>query len=100
MPSSDDTDVFNINFTKETLAAIRNEKSSLIEITKKITNEMVGVREQLIKHVFKYNNKNVIHIPVHFLRLIQNIKHQFNIQRDSLVDISPFQLYELLNKTF
>ena len=100
MPSNDDTDVFNINFTKETLSAIRNEKKDLVEITKTVTNEMIGVREELIKHVFKYNNKNVIHIPVHFLRLIQNIKHQFNIQRDSLVDISPFQLYQLLNKTF
>ena len=100
MPSNEDTDVFNINFTKETLSAIRNEKKDLVEITKTVTNEMIRVREELIKHVFKYNNKNVIHIPVHFLRLIQNIKHQFNIQRDSLVDISPFQLYQLLNKTF
>ena len=100
MPSNEDTDVFNINFTKETLSAIRNEKKDLVEITKTVTNEMISVREELIKHVFKYNNKNVIHIPVHFLRLIQNIKHQFNIQRDSLVDISPFQLYQLLNKTF
>ena len=76
MPSNEDTDVFNINFTKETLSAIRNEKKDLVEITKTVTNEMISVREELIKHVFKYNNKNVIHIPVHFLRLIQNIKQR------------------------
>ncbi len=100
LPSQKTNDIFNINFTKDALQSMRMEHNKLVDITKKITNEMINIRELLITHVFKFINKSIIHIPVNFQRLIQYIKHQFNIQKDSMVDISPFKLYELLNKSF
>ena len=41
-----------------------------------------------------------INIPVHFRRIINNIHNQLSIQSNSLVNITPIELYELLDETF
>ena len=61
---------------------------------------MLDAREQVIIHVFKFTDKSGIHIPVHFQRIINNIHNQLSIQSNSLVNITPLELYELLDDTF
>jgi DNA-directed RNA polymerase II subunit RPB1 len=45
-------------------------------------------------------DKTDIHIPVHFHRIINNIHNQLSIQSNSLVNITPYELYELLDHAF
>jgi DNA-directed RNA polymerase II subunit RPB1 len=61
---------------------------------------MIESREKMVKNVFKFIDNTRIHIPVHFQRIIDNIHNQLSIQTNSLVNITPIEMYELLNKTF
>ena len=57
-------------------------------------------RDAIIKHVFKFLNNTKVNLPVHFKYIINNIQNQFNIQNNSIVDITPLELYDQLDKTW
>ena len=61
---------------------------------------MIESRNSVVQHVFKYVDSTGIHIPVHFRRIINNIHNQLSIQSNSLVNITPFELYELLDDAY
>ena len=61
---------------------------------------MIESRDDVIKHVFKYTDSSTIHIPVHFRRIINNIHNQLKIQSNSLVNITPIEMYKLLDKSY
>ena len=61
---------------------------------------MIENREKLLEHVFKNTDNIVLHIPVHFLRIMNNIQHQMNIQSNFVVDITPLETYSLIDKYF
>ena len=50
-------------------------------------------------NIFNNEDNIKVHAPVNFLRIINNIQHQLNIQSDSMVNITPYELYILLEKT-
>ena len=49
---------------------MKKERVKLNNKTKEIIDMMVNVRDDLIKHVFNHEGKAVVHIPVHFGRLL------------------------------
>ena len=51
----------------------------------------------MVNDVFKYKDDITIHIPVHFNRLIYNLENQLNIHKNSMVDITPYEVMELLD---
>ena len=59
---------------------------------------MIEARERVVRDVFKFIDGTTINIPVHFRRIINNIHNQLSIQSNSLVNITPIELYELLMK--
>ena len=61
---------------------------------------MIEARERVVRDVFKFIDGTTINIPVHFRRIINNIHNQLSIQSNSLVNITPIELYELLDETF
>ena len=52
-----------------------------------------------MKHIFNYNNNKRVHVPVKFSRIIANVQHQLNIQRDSIVNITPYEVYLKIEET-
>ena len=58
---------------------------------------MLEARELLIKNVFNYENSSTIHQPVNFRRIIGNVQNQFNIHKDSMVNISPNEIYDWID---
>ena len=61
---------------------------------------MIEQRENIMKHVFKYKNDDTVYVPVAFKYVIDNIKNQTYIQSNNKSDITPLELYELLDSTF
>ena len=92
--------LFKSNFTKETITRMKKQKKSLIAATQAIVNEMIEGRRLLVTKVFHNDYDSRIHIPVNFGRIINNIKYQLELQNSSFVDITPFEAYELIEKTF
>ena len=86
--------MFKGNFTKEAIARMKKQKKALVNITKKIIEEMIEGRHLLLRKVFQHDFSSRVHIPVNFRRTINNIQHQLHIKNSSLVDITPYELYE------
>ena len=43
---------------------------------------MIQNRKYLVENVFKFTNKNSVHLPVNFKRVMKNLQHQLNIQKN------------------
>ena len=57
------------------------------------------MRDKIMKNIFNFEDNIRVHLPVKFSRIINNIQHQMNIQSDSMVNITPYELYMKLDKT-
>ena len=54
---------------------MKKQKKELNVRVSRIIGNMIENRNQLLKHVFDYNlGNNLIHIPVHFLRIMNNVQ--------------------------
>ena len=91
---------YKSNFTKSSISRMKVQKKKLIKFTKAIIKEMIKGRALLIHKVFQNDYNSRVHLPVNFKRIINNIQHQLNIQNSSLVDITPYEVYELIEETF
>lgn len=96
--SSDD--ISTVNYTKSALKRMKGQKQDLISETQGIIDYMLEARENLVKHVFNYSDNTTIHIPVNFRRIIVNIAEQLKYQKNSMVNITPLETYNLLKDNF
>ena len=92
--------ILTTNYTKAALKRIKKQSQQLISKTAEMVNYMIKSRDDIVADVFKFMDKTDIHIPVHFHRIINNIHNQLSIQSNSLVNITPYELYELLDHAF
>jgi len=101
MPLDDSSDaIITTNYTKDTIKRIKKQKTQLIKKTAEMIAFMIESREIVVENVFKFTDRTEINIPVHFRRIINNIHNQLSIQSNSLVNITPIELYELIDETF
>ena len=88
--------LFKSNFTKDAITRMKKQKSDLIAFTKKLIKFMIRGRKLLVEKVFQHDYDARVHVPVNFKRIIKNIRHQMHIQANSLVDITPYEVYMLV----
>tara|TARA_B110000483_G_scaffold144911_1_gene172943 strand:+ start:330 stop:6242 length:5913 start_codon:yes stop_codon:yes gene_type:complete len=101
MPLDNIQDNFiSTNYTTSTIKRLNGQKDKLKIKTGEMIKYMIESRDDVIKHVFKYTDSSTIHIPVHFRRIINNIHNQLKIQSNSLVNITPIEMYKLLDKSY
>jgi DNA-directed RNA polymerase II subunit RPB1 len=83
-------------FTKETISRMKKQTDALNSKTEEYIKKMIEGRNKLVENVFNYENNQKVYIPVNFNRIINNIQKQQQLQSNSLVDITPFEVYELI----
>ena len=93
-------DVTTVNYTKAALKRMKKQKPELITETQGIIDYMLNARDILVKHVFNYSDNTTIHIPVNFRRIVVNIAEQLKYQKNSMVNITPLETYNLLKDNF
>ena len=100
VPLDDTTsEMFTTNYTKAAIKRLKRQKDTLNAKLETMINEMLVNRKYLVENVFKFTNKNNVHLPVNFKRVMQNLQHQLNIQKTSMVDITPLEIYKILDFT-
>jgi len=92
--------LFKSNFTKDTIKRMKKQKSDLIDFTKKMVIFMTEGRRLLVEKVFQNDYDSRVHVPVNFKRIINNIQQQMHIQGSSKVDITPYEVCEMLEQSF
>jgi DNA-directed RNA polymerase II subunit RPB1 len=87
----------SVNFTKAVISRMKKENTQLKIKTKQMINAYIENRKLLVENVFNYNSEIKVFVPVHFKRIINNIEKSLNINKNSMVDISPLELYKMLD---
>ena len=87
-------------FTPNVQSKLNRENNELTSKSKEYTNMFLSQREKIVENVYNNENNNKVYIPVKFSRIINNIKNQMHITKDSLVDITPLEYCKILDETF
>lgn len=87
-------------FVKSAYSRQKKQEERLTEKCVFYTDFMIKSRDKIIKNVFNYKGDKVVRVPVAFAYIIHNIMGQQNINPNSLVDITMFEAYEMIENTF
>lgn len=93
-------DAFTTNYTTEANNLLRIQQKDLMEKTHKYIMEMIEARDQIVANVLDNRDESSIRVPINFQRLIFNIKNQIGITASSMVDITPLDTFNMIEKTF
>ena len=98
----DDTSksIFTTTYDEPTRKRMKKQKKKLQYKLSQLIEYMIKSREKLLKNVFNYEKNIVLHIPVHFHRIMNNLQHQLNIQPDFIVNITPLEMYEIIDDAY
>jgi DNA-directed RNA polymerase II subunit RPB1 len=72
----------------------------MMDYCNKYTQFMIEMRDELVKNVFKYKDESTVNSPVGFAFIIGNVQGQTNITVSSLVDITPVEAFQMIEKTY
>jgi DNA-directed RNA polymerase beta' subunit/sporulation protein YlmC with PRC-barrel domain len=87
-------------YTKDAQKLAKQQTIDLKSKSKQYINMMIESRKTLIEEVFQYKDESAVKIPVHIERTIQTIQGNLNINANSLVDITPLAVYEMVEDMF
>jgi len=100
-------DLFKYDFKNNKLnklyltpSAIKSFNSNVSELKKRIIKEthmLIDQRDEYIKNVTEYISDSMIHLPISFNQTIHNVKNQFEIQETSISDLSPLEMYSIID---
>ena len=87
-------------FLKNTMTRYKKQLPEMLKYCSKYTDMMIKMRDIIIKNVFGNKGDSSVNCPVAFSYVIGNIQGQTNITNSSLVDITPVEAFELIEKTY
>jgi DNA-directed RNA polymerase beta' subunit len=87
-------------FVKSALTRQKKQEEQINELCKKYTDYMIENRSKIIKNIFNYKSDKVVHLPVAFMHIIQNVMGQQNVNPNSLVDITMLEAFDMIEETF
>ena len=97
VPSTSAKDNYlSIAFTKEALTRMRKQKSALEIKCKEMITVMIQGRGEVVDKVFRGRDNRMVHTPVAFAYLIDDVQGQQQITSSSVVDITPLEAYDMI----
>ena len=87
-------------FLKNTMSRYKRQQEDMFKYCEKYTEFMIKIRKEIVEKVFKNKGDSVVNCPVAFSYIIENIRGQTNITSSSLVDITPMEAFELIEKYY
>lgn len=101
MPEDEATGyAFSTSYTAEALARSKEQKESLMTKTRQYIAEMIEARDNIVANVLEGRDETTIRVPINFQRLIFNIKNQVGITASSMVDLSPMDVFTMIEATY
>ena len=84
-------------YTKTTIRRLKKEKSKAKEKCKEMIDMMIEAQENIIDKVFLNKNEDSVQVPIGFQSIILNIQNQLGLHSNSLVDITPMEMFDLID---
>ena len=87
-------------YSKGTQTRIRKQSSEARVKCAVYIETTIKRQEDIVSGVFVYKNENSVKLPVAFQHLIANIQGQMSLNANSVVDITPFEAFTLIEEYF
>jgi DNA-directed RNA polymerase II subunit RPB1 len=87
-------------FTKSAVTRMKKHVRDLEMKTKFYTDMMIQYRDDIVKNVFKMRDNKGVHMPVCFTHIINNVQGMQNITKNSMVDITPIDVYDMIEDKY
>jgi DNA-directed RNA polymerase II subunit RPB1 len=101
MPTDDEKDnIFTTSYTKGAASRFKKQQSKLKEKCKSYIDFMITSRDNIVKMVFKNKDGMTVHLPVAFQHILNNVQGMLNINKNSMVDITPLETFEMIENNF
>ena len=84
-------------YTKSTIRRLKKEKDKAKEKCKEMIDMMIDAQENIINKVFLNKNEDSVQVPIGFQSIILNIQNQLGLHSNSLVDITPMEMFDLVD---
>jgi DNA-directed RNA polymerase II subunit RPB1 len=97
---NDSTSVFMTPYTKGAEGRMKKQQPDLSTKTKFYIEYMIEKREDIVKNIFKNTDGKMVHIPVSFQHITNNIQGLQHITKNSMVDITPYEAFTLIENNF
>jgi len=97
--TDNDNSIFLV-FDENARKRMKQQQKATLEMTKQYIDKMLVARDDIIRHVFKYKNDNMVRVPVAFAFIIGNIQGQLQLNANSSVDITPLEAFELIQQYY
>jgi DNA-directed RNA polymerase II subunit RPB1 len=94
-----DSKTFSKPFTPKVNSRMKKQKADVIKICEERVNRFIELQDKIVKNVYKNTNDSRVYHSVAFQHIIQNIQHQCNLSGNSLVDISPLECFQKIERT-
>ena len=101
MPSDDTKDSpFTTSYTKPTVKRIAKQAKDLSARCTELIEFMISARKDIIENIFNNHYNDVVHIPVSFTHIINNVQGQQSININSMVNITPYEAMEIIDNGY
>jgi DNA-directed RNA polymerase II subunit RPB1 len=94
----------NVIYNDETSKRLADQKDAYSKKSKEKTDFMIQIRDEIIDKVFKNKDNTIVHLPVSFVHIIENIYGQYIVKTETdvmpLIDITPLEFYEIVDNGF
>ena len=64
------------------------------------TDALISARDDIVAHVFRHRDDTRIHLPVGITHLISNVQGMHQINKNSLVDITPLEAFGMIENSY
>ena len=92
-------DLLNI-YSKGTVTRLKKQRPETQAKCKAYIQKMIEYRDTIVDSVFKHKDENTVKVPVSFQNIIANIQGQLQLNANSIVDITPLEVFELVEHYF
>jgi DNA-directed RNA polymerase beta' subunit/intein/homing endonuclease len=97
---SETTSELKAVFSKTAYSRMKKQQKLCDEKSKKYTEYLMNVREDIVVKVFKNKNTTDAYLPLSFSHIVANIGGMQKINKNSEVDITPLETFILLEETY
>jgi DNA-directed RNA polymerase II subunit RPB1 len=89
-----------ILYTPSAKKRFGEQKKECSSKIKEYINYMIHSRDIIVKNVLNNKGRDVVHVPVGFMHIINNVINNFKTTKDSMVDITPLEAYVMIEANF
>lgn len=89
-----------VPYTKKAASRVARQADALRERQQASVNRLLGLRRDLVTNVFQYREGTKVNLPVNIAHLVANVQGQFRSGRATLVDLTPSECYEMLDRAW